>query len=125
MVTDPAPRRWPRWLAQVVLGLGVSALAVGGLIAVGNAARESLGPRDRYLLPFKAIECPAPPGTDKGAFLDEVQYLGQLPDEMNILDPTLPDRLRDAFGRHPRVKGVGKITVLPAKRVLVELTFQE
>lgn len=125
MVTDPAPRRWPKWLAQVVVGLGVSALAVGGVIAVGNAARDSLGPRDRYLVRFADIECPTPPGKDRAEFLGEVQYNGQFPDQVNILDPALADRLRDAFGRHPRVKAVGKVTVLPAKRVLVELTFRE
>lgn len=124
MVTDAPPRRWPRWLAQVVLGLGAVGLAVAGVIAVGNAARESLGPHDRYLLPFTRIECPAPPGQDRAEFLGEVQYIGRFPDVVNVLDPTLPDRLRKAFADHKRVQAVGRVTVLPPKRVVVELTFR-
>jgi hypothetical protein len=117
-------RRWPRWLVQVLLGLGVSALVVGGLVAVGNIARDSLGPHDRYLLPFAEIECPAPPGQDRVEFLGEVQYNGQFPDSVNVLDPTLPDRLRTAFLKHRRVERVGKIEVLPPKKVRVELKFR-
>jgi hypothetical protein len=117
-------RRWPRWLIQVLLGLGVSALVVGGLVAVGNIARDSLGPHDRYLLPFTEIECPAPPGQDRIEFLGEVQYNGQFPDAVNVLDPTLPDRLRTAFLKHRRVERVGNIEVLPPKKVRVELKFR-
>jgi hypothetical protein len=124
-VKAPAPtRRWPRRLAQIVLGLGAAALVVGGLIAVGNAARDSLGPSDRYLLPFGEIECPAPPGQDRAEFLGEVQYIGAFPDRVNILDPTLPDRLRAAFARHKKVERVGRITIVPQKRVQIELTFR-
>ena len=74
MVRTAGPRRWPRRLAQVVLGLGAVALAVGGVVAVGNVARDALGPNDRYLLPFAEIDCPAPPGKDRAEFLGEVQY---------------------------------------------------
>lgn len=117
-------RRWPRWLVQIVLGLIVSALVVGGLVAVGNIARNSLGPHDRYLLPFTEIDCPSPPGQDRIEFLGEVQYNGQFPDAVNVLDPTLPDRLRTAFLKHRRVERVGKIEVLPPKKVRVELKFR-
>jgi hypothetical protein len=125
LVKPPAAaRRWPRRLAQVVLGLAAAALIVGGVLAVGNVARDRLGPHDRYLLPFADIECPAPPGRDRAEFLAEVQYIGPFPDRVNVLDPTLPDRLRAAFARHPRVERVGRITVVPPKRVEVELTFR-
>jgi hypothetical protein len=124
-VTPPAsPRRWPRRLAQIVLGLAAAAVVVGGLIAVGNAARDALGPQDRYLLPFVEIECPAPPGQDRAEFLGEVQYIGSFPDRVNVLDPALPDRLRAAFARHRKVERVGRITVVPPRRVQVELTFR-
>jgi hypothetical protein len=99
-------------------------VVVGGVVAVGNAARDSLGPHDRYLLRFTDIECPAPPGQDRAEFLGEVQYNGAFPDRVNVLDPTLPDRLRAAFARHKKVERVGRITVLPPKRVQVELAFR-
>ncbi|HKB04033.1 MAG TPA: hypothetical protein VKD90_17555 [Gemmataceae bacterium] len=125
MVTPPETRRrWPRRLAQIVLGLGAAALVVGGLVAVGNAARDSLGPHDRYLLAFNEIECPSPSGKDRAEFLGEVQYNGAFPDRVYVLDPALPDRLRAAFARHPKVDRVGRITVIPPKRVQVELTFK-
>ena len=124
MTPPPAARRWPRRLAQVVLGLAAAALVVGGVLAVGNVARDRLGPHDRYLLAFSDIDCPAPPGRDRAEFLAEVQYIGPFPDRVNVLDPSLPDRLRAAFARHPRVVRVGRITVMPSKRVEVELTFR-
>ena len=124
MVTGPGSRRWPRRLAQVVLGLAAVALAVGGVVAVGNVARDALGPNDRYLLPFAEIDCPAPPGQDRAEFLGEVQYIGSFPDRVNVLDPSLPERLRKAFAGHRRVTNVGHVTVTPPKRVQVELTFR-
>jgi hypothetical protein len=121
----PAPaRRWPHRLTQVILGLAAAALAVGGVVAVGNIARDALGPHDRYLLPFDGIECPTPPGQDRAVFLGEVQYTGRFADRVNVLDPTLPDQLRAAFARHPRVESVGRITVVPPRRVTVELAFR-
>ena len=117
-------RRWPRRLTHVVFGLAVAALVVGGVVAVGNVARDALGPHDRYLLPFSEIECPSPPGQDRAEFLGEVQYNGAFPDELYVLDPTLSDRLKAAFAAHKRVEKVGKITIGPGKRVQVELTFR-
>jgi hypothetical protein len=108
----------------VVFGLAAAALVVGGVVAVGNVARDSLGPHDRYLLPFNEIECPAPPGQDRARFLDEVQYNGAFPDQVYVLDPTLSDRLKAAFADHKRVEKVSKVTIGPGKRVQVELTFR-
>jgi hypothetical protein len=108
----------------VVLGLGAAALAIGGVVAVGNISRTSLGPQDRYLLRFADITCPSPPGQDRNEFLEEVRYLGKLPDPLNVLDPGLPAQLSEAFAAHRRVAKVGKVTVLPPKRVQVELTFR-
>ena len=119
-----ASRRWPRRLTHVVFGLAAAALVVGGVVAVGNVARDSLGPHDRYLLPFNEIECPAPPGRDRAEFLADVQYNGAFPDQLYVLDPTLSDRLKTAFAAHKRVEKVGQVTIGPGKRVQVELTFR-
>ena len=124
MVTGPGSRRWPRRLVQVVLGLAAVALAVGGVVAVGNVARDALGPSDRYLLPFAQIDCPVPAGKGRAEFLGEVQYNGKFPDRVNVLDPGLPDRLREAFRQHPRVARVDAVRVLAPRRVQVELTFR-
>lgn len=120
---DARPRSWPRHVVRVLLGITGASLAVAGVMAVGNAARQSLGPEDRYLLSFFEIACPKPPEQDPLEFMGEVQYFGQFSDKLNVLDPTLPDRLRTAFSRHPRVEKVGKITILAPRRIIVELTF--
>lgn len=124
MVTEPRPRRWPRWLAQVVMGLALSALVIGGVVAVGNAARSAILPNDRYRIAFQDIECAAPPGKTRAEFLGEVQYLGRFPDAMQALDPALPGRLKEAFAGHPRVASVDKVVIAPPNRVRIELTFQ-
>jgi hypothetical protein len=111
-------------MAQVVFGLAAVGLAVAGVVAVGNIASHSLGPHERYLLAFSDIECPSPPGQDRVEFLGEVQYIGLFPDKVNVLDPTLPDRLRAAFAAHKRVARVDKVVLLPPKRIQIELTFR-
>jgi hypothetical protein len=123
-VVTTRPRRWPGRLTQIVAGLAVTALVVAGVVAVGNAARNALGPHDRYLLPFADVEAPAPPGMDRAEFLDEVRYLGPYPEKLNVLDPGLPELVREAFSRHRRVARVDKVQILPPKRVRVELTFR-
>ena len=118
------PLRKPRRIVQVILGLCIAGLALAGVIAVGNAARDSLGRPDRYQFAFSEIECPSPPGMDRATFLGEVQYNGQFDDRIYVLDPTLAERLRTAFERHRRVEQVVKVQVLPPKRVVVELKFR-
>lgn len=123
---DPAPpRRRLRWLVQVILGLCVAALIVAGVIAVGNVARDSLRSTDRYRLVFAEIECPSPPGIDRATFLGEIQYNGRFDDTIDVRDQSLPDRLRGAFEKHPRVERVAKLTVIPPKRIVVELKFRQ
>lgn len=104
-----------------MLAAGVMLLAI---IVLGKAARNVLRDADRYQLPFAAMDCPAPPGLDRAAFLGEVRYAGQLPETVSVLDDTLPPRLRDAFARHPWVARVESVEVGPGRRVRVALTFR-
>ena len=117
------PNRWPRVLMRVTLALAAVCVVVGGLAAVGNLARDSLGPADRYKVDFAAIDCPAPPGQSREDFLGEVQYTGAFGDGLSMLDPALPDKLRAAFAKHPAVADVKRIAVRPPKQITVELTF--
>jgi len=110
-----------------VLRLAGPLLLVGGLLAgligAGRWALEQLRARERYQLPFAAIECPAPPGQERGDFLTEVQYLGGLPDKVALLDDDLPARLSAAFARHPWVERVERVEV-HARQVRVLLVFR-
>jgi hypothetical protein len=124
VTAERSPARWPRWLIQIALGLLCAVLVVAGLVAVGNLSRDSLGPHDRYLLPFNEIECEAPPGQDRAEFLGEVQYAGKFPDRLNVLDPALPEELQAAFSKHRRVERVIELSVLPPRRIVVKLKFR-
>jgi hypothetical protein len=119
-----AKRGWPAILGKCVAGLAVAVAIVAGAIAVGNAARDSLGPHERYSVAFVEIDCPIPDGMNPTVFLNEVQYTDQLPDRVSTLDPNLADRLRAAFAKHPRVAEVQKIEIGPGKRIRVNLTLR-
>ena len=123
-MVNEVPNRWPRVLMRVTLALAAVCLVVGGLVAVGNLARDSLGPADRYKVDFAAIDCPAPPGMTREDFLAEVQYNGAFGDDLSVLDPALPDKLRAAFAKHRAVAAVNKVTIRPPKHITVDLTFR-
>ena len=123
MVT-PEPNRWPMVLMRVTLAVAALSVVIGGLTAVGNLARDTLGPAGRYRVDFMAVECPAPPGMTREDFLGEVQYNGRFADDLSMLDPGLPDKLRAAFARHRAVDEVLRITVRPPKKIVVELKFR-
>jgi hypothetical protein len=110
----------------IIAGFTVLAcgLLLGGLMIAGKLARNALQTDERYQFPFKAIECPAPPGLEREAFLGEVRYLGEFPESVPLLDDALPARLTAAFVRHPWVERVDKVDVGPGRRLAVRLTFR-
>src|SRR5438309_1362544 len=95
-------------LLAALAGLG---LLLVGLAAFGPWALEQLRPRDRYRLSLAEVDCPSPPGLAKNEFLEEVQYYGELPEELEVLDRHLPGRLADAFALHPWVERVERVEV--------------
>jgi hypothetical protein len=113
-----------RWLVQIVLTLLTCALALGGVIALGQYFRRHLRDEPRYQFPFAEIECPAPPGISRAAFLSEVQYLNGLPEQVSVLDDSLAERLAVAFAHHAWVTKVERVEIGPGRRILVELQFR-
>lgn len=111
--------RWGPMLA--VLGGG---LLLAGLVVLGRAARDRLRQEERYTLAFTAIACEPPPGSEREAFLGEVQYLAHLPARLNLLDEELPGRLFLAFARHPWVAKVQQVQVQLPDRLEVRLTYR-
>jgi hypothetical protein len=110
---------------KVVAAAAATAAIVGGILAAGHYLREDLSSRERYQLTVGEIECDTPPGTSREEFLDEVHYYGQLPEKLSALDADLPEKLTNAFAKHPRVRQVGQVTISAPKRVRVELVFQK
>jgi hypothetical protein len=108
-----------------VLGtmLGI-ALFLLGILWVHQWTRERIANLDRYTVPFADVDCPPPPNQTRAEFLAEVQYLGDLPDQLHLLDADLPSRLRGAFARHPAVENVLEVNVLPTRQVQIRLSYR-
>jgi hypothetical protein len=117
----PGVRRLAFKVAALLLGVG---LFVAGMIGLGEYAQEQLRDRDRYTLPFSAIEClPAPPYQPRPDFLDEVQYLARLPNRLRLLEPDLAKQLAEGFAQHPWVRRVEQVEVT-SKRLCVRLVYR-
>lgn len=118
-------KKWLRPVLGVLLTIIVVALVFMGIFATSKAARESLGPRERFMISFQEIECPTPVGKEKTEFLGEVQYLGAFPDKVNLLERGLSEKLEQAFVKHKQVETVEKVEILPSRRIRVTLTFKK
>ena len=92
----------------IIAGLAAAA-AVFGVVWLGQFGRDWLIRRQHYSIKIADLRCESPPGMDRATFLGQVQYLGNLPDQINVLEPQLAARLTAAFALHPwveRVEGV-------------------
>lgn len=107
-------------LAAVALAVGL----VAGVRWVGSLAAVGVAGRDRYAVRTADLRFDPPSHTDPRAFLTEVRYLANLPDAVQSIDPTLPDRLAAAFRQHPWVEDVTGVTVLPDGGIYVGLRFR-
>jgi hypothetical protein len=120
----PADRRLLFHLAKVVLTLAAAAALVAGVVWFGSRAGEHVAADPRYAVRFADIDCPAPPGRNRDAFLSEVRYLGNAPETIQSVDTTLGDRLAELFSRHPWVESVDGVDVTADREVRVRLTFR-
>jgi len=111
-------------MSQVLVPVVAAGLLVGGLIALGRAARDRLRQHERYTVAVSDIDCPAPPGLRRDDFLPEVQYLARLPDRLPALADDTPARLADAFAGHPWVEKVEEVRIVPPDRARVRLVFR-
>lgn len=108
----------------VALALGFGLLA--GIAWLGSRAGREVTPQTRYTVAFADIEPSVlPPGIDRKTFLTEVRYQSELPDTVQSVDPNLDALLKLAFAKHPWVKAVERIAILPAGGIRVDLTIRE
>ncbi|MCE9532159.1 MAG: hypothetical protein K8T89_13705 [Planctomycetes bacterium] len=117
--------KWVRTLLpRILLTAAIASLVVAGVLAVGSWLRD--GPaRERSKFSISEVECDPPAGQTREAFLGQVHYYGQLPEKLSTLDADMPDRLRTAFGRHPKVERVGNVAINPPNRVRVEIYYRD
>jgi hypothetical protein len=111
-------------LFRGLLPLAGALLVLALVCVLGKLAWDSLSHLDRYQIPFSQIDCASPPGLEKSAFLDEVQYLSGLPGRLNLLEEGLAARLAEAFRKHPWVEKVESAEIQPSQRIVVRLTFR-
>jgi hypothetical protein len=121
---DTPPSRPRSRLFPVVCSLLVMASLILILIEVGKWTRERVSHLDRYTISFADIECRRPPAQDQVQFLSEVQYLGNLPDQLHLLDADLAERLANAFAQHPWVEKVEEVQIVPPKQIHVRLVYR-
>jgi hypothetical protein len=111
-------------LLQALLPPLIAVLFLAVVILLGKAAHEALRGGDRASIAFADIDCPPPPGQERADFLGEVQYLGGLPERVNVLDDGLAERLAGAFAKHPWVEKVQRVQVMPPKKVRVQVVYR-
>jgi hypothetical protein len=117
-------RRLLRVFGIVLFTLAFVAALVWGIARLGDGARRSLGPRDRYSVRFAEIECEQPPGLDHSTFLSEVRYCSGFPEIFQSLDPNLSPKLSKAFASHPWVANVETVHVAADGKVGVKLKYR-
>jgi hypothetical protein len=122
---DDAPHRLRGLiLVGVALVLGGAVLFVA-LGVVGNVTRARVRDQDRYRFEFAAIECVPEPPRPPATFLSEVQFLGEISDELNLLDDSLAARLADAFRKHPWVETAERVEITPDHHIQVCLRYRK
>jgi hypothetical protein len=109
-----------RTLVAVLLAGGV----VVGLVQLGRYARDRLEQQRHYTVAIADLRCETPPGMGRAAFLSEVQYLGGLPDQVNLLEPRLAARLTAAFALHPWVERVDGVNLRGPDGPVVRLAIR-
>jgi hypothetical protein len=113
-----------KWLAQAVLSALGGGLLLAGLLYLGRQAGERLHDGRRCTTAFTAIAYEPPGPLARADFLAEVQYLGGLPDQLDLLDPELTSRLARVFASHPWVEAVRRVEVAPPRQVRVHLVYR-
>jgi hypothetical protein len=123
---DAVDRAKEPWRTKLGRGLGlviIIGLLFAGLIALGFWLRQQVRPLQAYSLRFDQIDCPDPPGRKHQEFLGEVRYLGELPEELALLDESTVQRVAGAFGKHPWVGKVVRVD-FDQRRPRVQLVFR-
>jgi hypothetical protein len=111
-------------MRRLIIAVLASSAVVFSLVWVGHFARRWLDQRQHYTVNFVDLQCVSPPGMDGAAFLAEVQYCGTLPDQVNLLEPGLVNRLQAAFSLHPWVERVEGIVLRGPNGPEVRLVFR-
>ncbi len=117
--------RFPGPIPRVLITAAAAALVVGGIVYLGSYFRDPPRADPSHELSIIQVECEPPAGQTREAFLMEVHYYGQLPEKLDARDASLPEKLKAAFAKHPKVERVEKVTIVPPNRVRVEVVWKK
>jgi hypothetical protein len=106
-----------RWLAQLVLPLGVAGALLAGVVALGR----HLGERGA-VVHFRDLECDPPEGMTRQQFLEEAEYLSDVPNQLG--GPNALAQVQEALAKHPWVLRVTRVQRLPGGRARAELEYR-
>src|SRR5262245_60875772 len=120
----PAGRRARRWLLQSLMTLCLGGGLLAAIILLGRWGLESLRGKVRYAVTIADVECQAPPGLSRAEFLEEVRYLAQMPERIDLLEAGLANQLTRAFAQHPWVDKVESLEVEPSRKIQARLSFR-
>lgn len=110
-------------LTGLLIGV-VLALLGGGIVAVARYTASWSG-RQPLPVAFEAIDSSTPPGMTARDFLIEVQYLGAMPDQLDLREEGLARKLAEAFALHPWVEQVERVHLTPRRGIEVSLRFRK
>ena len=116
--------RLPGLIPRVLITAVTAALVVGGIVYFGSYLRDPPRVSLPHELSINQVECDPPPGLSREAFLTEVHYYGQLPEKLDARDANLPEKLKAAFAKHPKVERIEKVTIEPPNHVRVEVVWK-
>lgn len=122
--SSTAPGRTLVHVLRVLITLTLCLALIAAIVWFGTQAGESVAPHERYATKFADIQCPAPPGRTREAFLSEVRYLTTAPEVLSTVKATLPEELAAWFRKHPWVASVDRIRILPDQSIHMEITFR-
>lgn len=111
-------------LLKSALAVGLVASVVATVVWLGGQAGQQVADNPRYAVRFADIQCDAPPGSDRTAFLAEVRPLGPFPESVQAVDAELSAKLAAGFAKHPWVEGVAGVAVTADRGVRVGLVFR-
>jgi hypothetical protein len=109
---------------QLVLPLTVGAAFIAVVVLVGAMVRERLRQDGGKVIAFTDIECDPPEGMTQVEFLEQVQYLANVPEQINLLDTDISTRIGEALSAHPLVAEVQRVEKLPGGVLRVQLLYR-
>lgn len=116
-------RPWIWGSIQVVFALGIATGTLATISLAGDWSRQFLSEQRLESIHFERIACNTPEDISREHFLQEVQYVASLPDQLDATDIQVNEQLQTAFAAHPRVRHVVSVRVDPIRGTRVELEF--